>query len=155
MRAYIIMAGCGLVPSDRTITTGSVGPLALPDASLADVSAITAETDADFPHVTESESMVWSNGDTIVVNYNDSKERFASPIIISNLSVSTDGGATFTRFQPSPLRGAGRNNFGDPIVVFNANVGKWFAGDLVSGCGAQGIGMWESQDAQSWTVGVE
>ena len=28
----------------------------------------------------------------------------------------------------------------------------WFAGDLATGCGGQGIGTWKSPDGQNWTV---
>ena len=52
------------------------------------------------PNVTQSETYTTANPDNphqIVVAYNDSRGRNASPINISGASVSTDGGTTFTR----------------------------------------------------------
>ena len=39
-------------------------------------------------------------------------------------------------------------------MVFNQKLNKWFAGDLASGCGGQGIGLWTSPDGITWTTGV-
>src|SRR6266481_10156956 len=52
------------------------------------------------PNITQSETFTTVNPDNpqqIVVAYNDSRGRNASPINISGASVSTDGGATFDR----------------------------------------------------------
>ena len=38
-------------------------------------------------------------------------------------------------------------------MVFNKKLGMWFAGDLVTGCGGQGIGLWTSTDGINWTTG--
>jgi hypothetical protein len=151
MRAAMIRVGCG-VEQPGTAGPALAEPVLGPLGAATNVNTITGPE--IFPNVTQSESMVWSNdGNTIVVHYNDSRERSASPIIIAGLSVSTDGGATFTRLSPSPLRGHG-NNFGDPIVVYNAKLAQWFAGDLASGCGGQGIGLWTSPDGINWSVGA-
>jgi 6-phosphogluconolactonase len=152
LRAAMIMVGCGLVPGGGPDTLDG-GPVpALPSAP-GNVDVITdPET---YPRVTQSESMVWSSdGKTIVVNYNDSRDSNTTPINLGGLSVSTDGGATFRRILPSPLATGHGANFGDPIVVFNAKLGLWFAGDLVNGCGGQGVGLWTSTNGQMWTTGV-
>src|SRR2546425_294210 len=71
----------------------------------------------------------------------------------SRVSVSTDGGVTFTRLNPSPFTNGHGTNYGDPIVVYNARLVKWFAGDLATGCGGQGIGLWTSLDGLTWRKG--
>ena len=150
LRATMIRVGCGLE------APGELGPEGVGVESPEDFNNVNLITGLEtFPHVTQSESMVWStpDGQTVVVNYNDSRDISASPIIISGLSVSFDGGDTFTRLTPDPLVGHA-NNFGDPIVVYNNALAKWFAGDLVTGCGGQGIGFWTSDDAMTWTVGA-
>ncbi len=85
------------------------------------------------------------------VNYNDSR---TAPSNFSGVSVSSDGGATFARLNPSPLATGHGTNFGDPILVYNQKLAKWFAGDLATGCGGQGLGLWSSLDAYTWTVGA-
>ena len=153
LRASLIMMGCGLAQGGDPDTPGSAAGAA--DA-FTNIGLITG--DETFPKVTQSESMVWSSpdGQTIVVNYNDSS---ASPSNYSGMSVSTDGGATFTRLLPSPFATGHGTNFGDPIVVFNAALNAWFAGDLVSSglpteCGSQGIGLWTSPDGINWSPGA-
>ena len=98
---------------------------------------------------TKSESMVWANGQTIVVNYNDHNNGQ-----YSGTSYSTDGGATFTEILPNPFGSGHGTNYGDPIVVYNQKLGMFFAGDLVTGCGGQGVGLWTSPDGIKWTVGA-
>src|SRR5262249_11943118 len=149
LRATMIRVACGL---DAPGMLGEEGE----GAESLDFTNINLITGAEvFPNVTQSESMVWStpDGQTVVVNYNDSRDRNATPLNIAGISVSFDAGGTFTRLTPNPLVGHGAN-FGDPIVVYNNNLGRWFAGDLVGGCGAQGIGLWTSTDAMTWTVGA-
>ncbi len=151
LRATAIRVACGLdVP-------GSAGAEGLEADSVdeggpfANINVITgAET---YPHVTQSESMVWStpDGQTIVVNYNDSNTASAN---YSGVSVSVDGGQTFTRLLPAPFATGHGTNFGDPIVVYNNALGKFFAGDLATGCGGQGVGLWTSLDGMAWTVGA-
>jgi len=151
LRATAIRVACGLdVP-------GSAGAEGLEADSVdeggpfANINVITGtET---YPHVTQSESMVWStpDGQTIVVNYNDSN---TAPNNYSGVSVSVDGGQTFNRILPAPFATGHGTNFGDPIVVYNNALGKWFAGDLATGCGGQGTGLWTSLDGMSWTPGA-
>src|SRR5207302_6907080 len=82
---------------------------------------------------------------------NDSR---TAPGNYSGVSRSIDGGVTFTRLNPSPFASGHGTNYGDPIVVYNARLGKWFAGDLATGCGGQGIGLWTSLDGLTWSVGA-
>jgi 6-phosphogluconolactonase len=152
LRAGMIMVGCGLAAGGVSSAESQAGA-ASAAGSLSGSSNVDVITGAEtYPKVTQSESMVWSSdGQTIVVNYNDSS---TSPANYSGVSVSTDGGATFRRLLPAPFATGHGTNFGDPIVVFNAALGRWFAGDLVTGCGAQGIGLWTSDDGQIWAPGV-
>ncbi|PYU86714.1 MAG: hypothetical protein DMG08_29350, partial [Acidobacteria bacterium] len=152
LRAARIRVLCGLespgepaAGTGASQTSGEAGPF-------ANVNTITGtET---YPSVTQSESMVWSSdGNTIVVNYNDSR---TAPGNYSGVSVSTDGGASFSRLgmNQSPFASGHGTNYGDPIVVYNARLSTWFAGDLATGCGGQGIGLWTSSDGSNWSVGA-
>jgi hypothetical protein len=142
-----IMEGGSPAKSEET----SPAPSAL-SFSGSDINVITGtET---YPRVTQAESFVWSNENTIVVSYNDARGDVDSPPNYSGVSVSHDGGVTFTRLGPSsPFTGHGAN-YGDPIVVYNKKLSKWFAGDLVGACGTQGIGLWTSTNGDAWTVGA-
>ncbi len=104
---------------------------------------------------TKSESMVWAdsanNGQTIVDNYNDHNPTYST---YTGTSYSTNGGATFTEIEPPPFSSGHGTNYGDPIVVFNAKLSEWFAGDLATGCGGFGLGLWTSTDGVHWTTGA-
>ncbi len=149
MRASLIRIGCGLEPAgDPDLFPGDAAAEALID--VANINTITGtET---YPKVTQSESMVWGtpDGNTVVVNYNDSS---SAPGNYSGVSVSTNGGASFTRLLPAPFASGHGTNYGDPIVVYNVRLNRWFAGDLATGCGGQGIGMWTSIDGVNWSTG--
>jgi len=148
LRATMIRVACGLDAPGYVAQDGE--GIESPE-DFTNINLITGgET---LPHVTQSESMVWStpDGQTIVVNYNDSNTAAAN---YSGVSVSFDGGNTFTRLLPAPFATGHGTNFGDPIVVYNNALSKWFAGDLATGCGGQGIGLWTSADAMTWTVGA-
>ena len=153
LRAAAIRIGCGVEPPGKpgTATAAPNVPLAAP----ANRNTITGgET---YPHVTQSESSVWtSDGNTVVVNYNDSNTASGTPVNYSGVSTSADGGNTFTRLLPAPFATGHGNNYGDPILVFNARLqtATWFAGDLTTGCGGQGIGLWTSVDGFNWSVGA-
>ncbi len=156
LRAGMIMIACGLseggsAPDGGTSGSSTFSKLinSLLPAPLfiggADVDVILP--DAAFPKVTQSESMEWGGpNNTWVVNYNDSR---TSSGCYAGLSYSTDNGATWHASQP--LCSGHGTNFGDPIVVYNARLGMWFAGDLATGCGGQGIGVWTSPDGITWT----
>ena len=115
-RAGAIMIACGEEPgvSTSTSTLGPIGrliknllaPLAY---GAADVDLVTGTETS--PNIMQSETFTTANPDNpnqIVVAYNDSRGRNASPINISGASVSTDGGTTFTRLttrqRSKPIR---------------------------------------------------
>ncbi|HEX9533381.1 MAG TPA: hypothetical protein VGA58_11495, partial [bacterium] len=151
LRATAIRVACGLDVPGSAGAEGVESDALDEGGPFANINVITGgET---FPHVTQSESMVWStpDGQTIVVNYNDSNTASSN---YSGVSVSVDGGQTFTRLLPAPFATGHGTNFGDPIVVYNNALGKWFAGDLATGCGGQGIGLWTSLNGMTWTVGA-
>lgn len=106
-----------------------------------------------YPKVTQSESAVWGNGSTIVVNYNSSH---SDVNCAAGTSYSTDGGATFTEIRPNPLCVGHGTNGGDPVLVYNAKLSLWFAGDLAAqgDCGAYGIGLWTSPDGVHFSTGA-
>src|SRR5215218_1688392 len=148
LNASATLVACGRVEGGGG-TARRQAPVA-PLIGSSDVNLITGPE--VFPHVTQSESFVWGQGNTVVVKYNDSRD---APDNYSGVSVSTDGGATFRRLLPSPFATGHGNNFGDPVVVYDAKLGRWFGGDLATGCGGQGIGLWESTaPATSWTLGA-
>src|SRR5580704_7559523 len=109
------------------------------------------------PNITQSETFTAANPDNplqIVVAYNDSRGRNASPINISGASVSTDGGATFTRLTAANGQSPFSNTVGDPVILYNRPTGTWFTVWLDAGCGAQGLGGYKTTtpgNANSWT----
>lgn len=105
--------------------------------------------DGTFPKVTQSESMVWGNGSTIVTAFNDSR---AAGSCNGQVSTSTDGGATWTTHNTMCTGHGGV--LGDPIVVYNAHLSTWFVGFIALGCGGQGLGLWTSPDGQTWSTGA-
>ncbi len=84
-----------------------------------------------------------------MVNYNDHNLGQ-----YSGTSYSTDAGAHFKEILPPPFGSSHGTNYGDPIVVFNSKLGMWFAGDIVTGCGGFGIGLWTSSDGKTWSTGA-
>jgi hypothetical protein len=150
LRAGAIRVACGIEAPGKAGPVASGNEAAGPLGPYTNVDVVTG--DEMFPHVTQSESMVWSSdGNTIVVNYNDSNTASAN---YSGVSVSTDGGATFTRLLPAPFSTGHGRNVGDPLLVYNQNLATWFAGDLAQGCGTNGIGLWTSPDGMTWTTGA-
>jgi hypothetical protein len=149
MRAGRALIECGVVRGGQPSDDSADAPTAPPNIQVSN------RTCTDGFSCTKSEDSVWGstkdNGTTIVVNYNDHNVVTGS---YSGTSFSSDGGATFTEIEPSPFTTGHTQNYGDPIVVFNSKLNKWFAGDLVTGCGGQGIGLWTSTDGQTWTVGA-
>jgi hypothetical protein len=146
MRAGQALIECGIVQGGRAAEAGTVPP-APPNVLVSNRKC------TDQFNCTHSENNVWGstkdNGKTIVVNYNDHNVGQ-----YSGTSYSTDGGTTFHQISPPPFGTAHGTNFGDPIVVFNSKLNKWFAGDLVTACGGQGIGLWTSLDGKKWTTGA-
>ncbi len=149
MRAGRVMIECGLAPGGRP-AVGPALPPVIPNVRVSNRACSTAAT------CTKSENMIWGStadgGKTLVDNYNDH-----STGGYSGTSYSKNGGVTWKEITPAPFSTAHGANFGDPIVVFNAKLGKFFAGDLVSStsgaCGSQGIGLWTSVNGINWTAG--
>src|SRR5437870_10780794 len=160
MRAGAIMIYCGEAQGGAASPTRSfsqlVQTLLTPLAyGTTDVDLVTGSEIS--PNVTQSETFTASNPDNpnrIVVAYNDSRGRNASPINISGASVSTDGGNTFTRLTTGSGQSPFSNAVGDPVILYNRPSGTWFTVWLDGGCGAQGLGGYKSttpSNANSWT----
>jgi len=161
MRAGAIMIACGRAEGGSASSpfgafVQAIKKLLAPFAyGTADVDLVTgAET---FPNVTQSETATASNPDNpnqVVVAYNDSRGRNASPINISGASVSTDGGATFARLTAANGQSPFSNTVGDPVILYNRPTGTWYTVWLDAGCGAQGLGGYKTTtpgNANSWT----
>jgi len=146
MRAGLALMECGVIP--RPDAAGS-GDEVIGDEPQPPNILVSKRSCSSGSSCTKSESMVFHSakaGDqTVVVNYNDHN--------YSGTSYSTDNGATFTQILQAPFSSGHGSNYGDPIVVYNLKLGKWFAGDLATGCGGFVIGLWTSSDGQSWTAG--
>src|SRR5205814_5570919 len=162
-RAGAIMMACGEMPGVAPSTTSTFGPIGRFFQRLltplayggADVNLINhPET---FPNITQSETFTTVNPENpnqIVVAYNDSRGRNASPINISGASASTDGGATFTRVTLASGQGPFSNTVGDPVILFNGPTDTWYTVWLDGACGGQGLGGYKSTTpwvATSWT----
>src|SRR5437870_7453470 len=160
MRAGAIMIYCGEAQGGAVSPAHSfsqlvqtlLSPLAY---GTSDVDLVTGSEIS--PNVTQSETFTASTPDNpnqIVVAYNDSRGRNASPINISGASVSTDGGTTFTRLTRANGQSPFDNTFGDPVILYNKPSATWFTVWLDAGCGAQGLGGYKSTtpwDPNSWT----
>ncbi len=150
MRAGLALMECGVIPRPDVDVEGDSMDNDAPQPPNVLVSNRNCSSGSSC---TKSESMVYKSTrvgeDVIVVNYNDHNGNG-----YSGTSYSTDGGQTFTEIQPAPFATGHGTNYGDPIVVFNSKLNKWFAGDLVTACGGQGIGLWTSPDGINWTAGA-
>jgi len=150
MRAGRILIECGIVQGGQpTAASASRKATAPPNIRVSNTSACNSSSD-----LCGSENMVAvstaDKGQTIVVNYNANGSFNGGEYLAT--SYSTDGGATFTEIYPT---GSGHGeSVSDPIVVYNSKLGKFFGGDLVTGCGGQGIGLWSSPDGKTWTTGA-
>jgi hypothetical protein len=151
MRAGLTLIQCGVVQGGAPRGSGDEVEGLNPQPPNVLVSNQTCTSSAGC---TRSESMIYHSqqpGDnTVVANYN---AEYGTGACYDGISYSTDGGATFTEITPSPLCSGHGTNYGDPIVIYNLKLHKWFAGDLATGCGGQGVGLWTSTDGQHWTVG--
>jgi hypothetical protein len=149
-----ILIECGIVQGGQPTSGGTFGAThktpAPPNIRVSNGSDCNASDD-----VCGSESMVAAStadkGQTVVVNYN---ANYAAASNYSGTSYSANGGATFTEIQPAPFANGHGENIGDPLVVFNSKLGKFFAGDLATGCGGFGIGLWTSTNGKTWTTGA-
>jgi hypothetical protein len=150
MRAHLVLRDCS-EPGTKleTAPARSVGVSAASPKLGGTDKDVIRPADAAAPHDTQAESMVAAHGNTIVVNYNDSRD--AAAIDLSGASVSTDGGTTWTRIDPFAT-GHGQN-IGDPLTVYNQKFGEFVVGDMAGGCGGQGIGTWTSTNGTTWGPG--
>jgi len=148
MRAGLTLMECGVIPRPNRSATNAEDEASLPPNVL--ISNRNCGTNC-----TKSEDMIWhssrADDNTVVDNFNDHNPAYSS---YSGTSYSTDNGATWTELQPPPFATGHGTNYGDPIVVYNQKLGLWFGGDLVTGCGGQGIGLWTSPDGINWTAGA-
>jgi hypothetical protein len=149
MRAGTALIECGIAHGGQPESTLGAPPA--PPNIRASNRACTSSSSC-----TKSESAAWAStkdgGKTIVVNFNDHNNQSGENY--SGVSYSLDAGAHFTQIVPPPFASGHGTNFGDPIVVFNSKLNMWFAGDLVTSCGGQGIGLWTSPDGKTWTAGA-
>ena len=152
-RAGAIMIACGQTPGGSTSATSTLGPLGRFIQKLlaplaygaSDVDLVTGSETS--PNVTQSETYTLANPDNplqVVTAYNDSRGRNFSPINISGASVSTDGGATFSRLTVGNGQGPFFNTEGDPVVLYHKPTGSWFTVWLDVACGGQGLGGYKS-----------
>jgi hypothetical protein len=161
-RAGAIMIACGAAEGGSGSSVGffqritqAVKKLLVPLYGAGDVNLITGTETT--PNITQSETFTWANPDNpqqVVVAYNDSRGRNLSPINISGASVSTDGGATFTRVTNASGQSPFSGTEGDPVLLYNRANSTWFTVWLDTGCGGQGLGGYKStnpSDPTSWT----
>jgi hypothetical protein len=151
MRAGLTLIQCGVVPGGGDAGRGDE---VKEDQAQPPNVLVSNRSCSSNSSCTHSESMVWHSakaGDnTVVVNYNDDYP--GNGTNYSGTSFSTDGGATFTQILPPPFSTGHGTNYGDPLMVYNLKLGLWFGGDLATGCGGFGIGLWSSPDGQNWTA---
>jgi hypothetical protein len=151
MRAGRILIECGIMQGGQPAAGSATHkPAAPPNIRVSNASGCNSSGD-----LCGSESMVAAStadkGQTVVVNYNANGSFNGGNY--GAQSYSTDGGKTFTEIFPFEDNSHG-TNYGDPIVVFNSKLGEFFGGDLVTGCGGFGIGLWTSKDGKNWKVGA-
>ncbi|HLI64528.1 MAG TPA: sialidase family protein, partial [Terriglobales bacterium] len=148
MRAGLTLIECGVVQGGAPRRSGDEVEGAEPQPPNVLVSTRTCTSSSGC---TRSESTVWHSalpGDnTVVANFN---AEYGTGSCYSGIAGSTDGGSTFTESQA--LCSGHGTNYGDPILVYNLKLREWFAGDLVTGCGGFGLGLWSSTDGQNWTA---
>lgn len=148
---FLFVTGTGL------LLLATVAPEKILSSQLESGSLVVAGTDVNlvtgaetYPRVTQNTSATWGHGNTVVVAYQDSTGLDLSPSSNCGVSVSTDGGATFTRL--SYKFNDGGACYGGPSVLYSTNAAKWFVYFLSGRCGgAPAIGQWESPDGINWT----
>jgi hypothetical protein len=170
-RAGAIMMACGQAGGRSAslggIVSQAIQKLPLPGAikklfnplayGAADVDLITGTETS--PNITQSETYSLANPDNaqqVLVAYNDSRGRNASPINISGASFSTDGGTTFTRLTNASGQSPFAGTEGDPVGLYNKPTGTWLTVWLDTACGGQGLGGYKSTTPSdpspaSWT----
>jgi hypothetical protein len=147
MRAGLTLIQCGVLKGGNP-STGHEADLDLPQPPNILVSTRVCTSNSSC---TRSETMVAhstaAGSNIMVANYNDHNGNN-----YSGTSYSTDNGTTWTEILPPPFQSGHGMNYGDPIVVYNQKLGNFLAGDLTTGCGNLGIGLWSSPDGRNWTA---
>ncbi|MGI8821096.1 MAG: hypothetical protein ACR2ID_09555 [Chthoniobacterales bacterium] len=170
MAAGAKMIACGREAGGSTTATSTLGPVAQFIQKVLTPLAPTPQafggTDRDVitgtetsPNITQSETFTTANPDNpnqVIVAYNDSRGRNATPINISGASVSTDGGTTFTRLTAANGQSPFPGTSGDPVVLYNRATSTWYTVWLDTACGTQGLGGFKSTTPSdpspaSWT----
>jgi hypothetical protein len=164
LKAGMIMIACGASPGGQPTPAKGLSKFvkSLLPSLLAfggtDVDLITGTE--SFPNVTQSETYSLASPEdpsVIVVAYNDS--RGVAAFDFSGVSVSTDGGTTFTRVTNASGQSPFPDTLGDPVLLYNQPTHTWFAVWLDFGCGGGvtgGVGYYKSTtpwDPNSWTHG--
>ena len=147
--AYGILVACGHVPPPPPASSSEVSISSPTNMGGVDQDVVLGG-EGTYPHVTQSETQIWTEGSTSVVAYNDSR---TAPSCYAGASSSTDGGATWTDMNSRPFCSGHGTNYGDPVLVYDKKHTRWLAGFLASGCGGQGIGFWSSTDGINWSTG--
>src|SRR2546423_2646551 len=147
--AGLIMIACGESPGVSATSFGAFSQL---------FNAVTAPltyggTDIDIitgtdsiTHPTQSETYTNANPDNpnqIFVTFNDSR---TASSCYGGGSYSSDGGATFTRLNPSPFCSGHGSNFGDPVTLYNKPTSTFHAIFIASGCGGFCLCGWEATE---------
>ncbi|MGA6827353.1 sialidase family protein [Nitrospira sp. NS4] len=148
--AHEILAACGRVPASAPVEISSAFSSSAPSNLGGIDQDVVLGGEGTYPHVTQSETQVWTEGNTSVVAYNDSR---TAPTCYGGGSYSTDGGATWTNLNSRPFCSGHGTNYGDPVLVYDRKHTRWLAAFLATGCGGQGIGMWSSPDGITWSAG--
>ena len=161
-RAGAIMIACGAAEGGSGSPVGffqritqAVKKLLVPLYGATDVNLITGTETS--PNITQSETFTWANPDNpqqVCRRLQRLPRPQRSPINISGVSCSTDGGATFTRVTTASGQSPFSNTVGDPVVFYNRPTSTWFTVWLDGACGGQGLGGYKStnpSDPTSWT----
>jgi hypothetical protein len=163
LRAGAIMIFCGQAKGGSEPGKGGASTAFSKLVKNLTAPLVYGSTDVDLvtgtetsPNITQSETFSTANPDDpneIVVAYNDSRGLNANPLVISTVSVSTDGGTTFTRVTNASGQSPFPNTFGDPVVLYNKPTQTWFTVwlDGNAGCTLGGFKSTDPSDPDSWT----
>jgi hypothetical protein len=163
LRAGAIMIFCGQAKGGSEPGEGGASTAFSKLVKNLTAPLVYGSTDVDLvtgtetsPNITQSETFSTANPDDpneIVVAYNDSRGLNANPLVISTVSVSTDGGTTFTLVTNASGQSPFPNNFGDPVVLYNKPTQTWFTVwlDGNAGCTLGGFKSTDPSDPDSWT----
>ena len=116
VHAAEILAACGRVPASSRSSSAQFSSLRLLNPSSPsvyggpDVNEITGG-EGTFPHVTQSETQTWAQGNTVVTTYNDSR---TAPNCYSGGSFSTDNGVSFTNLNSQAVLHGARHRLRRP-----------------------------------------